>query len=95
MSDVATETAPLEPVSPAGTVLPHAGVAPTYTGLGVVAIRSEEQQAWIFGVNLGGVFVELVRRKLGGIDDDLQEAATPGFKQNRWDLAVKNGLVKP
>ena len=38
---------------------------------------------WYIYANLGSVKWRIAERKLGGLDDDLQEAATPGFKEAR------------
>lgn len=66
--------------SPATPLVHASGVEPVSTGLTLVAYRLADQGAWSFGVDLGGTYVELARKKLGGIDDDLREVATPGYK---------------
>lgn len=54
-----------------------------YTGLTVTARRDADQGRWVFGVEMGGAFIPLADAKLGHVDDELQEAATPGFKLSR------------
>ncbi len=46
-----------------------------FTSLSLSATRSVEQEAYIFYITLDGVQVELMRRKLGGLDTDRRNAA--------------------
>lgn len=46
-----------------------------YSGLPVNVVRDEDAGLYVFGIEMGGVFVPLVYRKLGGIDADLARAA--------------------
>lgn len=46
----------------------------TYEKLQMWASRQEDQGAWVFGVTIDGVDVELLGRKLGGIDSALEAA---------------------
>lgn len=59
------------------------GPQSVYTGLTVEARRLADEGRWVFGVVMGGAFIALTDRKLGGVDDDLREAAQPGFKAAR------------
>lgn len=77
------DTAPDAPTDAPAPVLHASGAEPNFTGLTFSAYRLEDQGVWSFGVTLAGAYVELVRAKLGGVDDDLREAAQPGFKEDR------------
>lgn len=83
MSDVQPEVAPVAP-APEAPVAP-VGPADSFSGLTVNARRSADTGQWIFSVTMGGAEIDLYAKKLGGVDDDLQEAATPGFKKKRAD----------
>lgn len=84
-----TEQSP-EQGPPAAAVAPppaEAGVVYTkYPGLEVTAERRTEGHfgaGWYAYIVVGGVEWVLGWKKLGGMDDDLQEIATPGFKEAR------------
>lgn len=86
-----------EPQEPQAQQDPNAllhasGVQPSFTGLSLNAYRLEDQGCWSFGVVAAGAYCEIYRCKLGGFDDDLREAANPGFKAQRYEDAVKAGL---
>ena len=76
MSDVPAEVTPAAPVEvePAPLKL---------DGLELKAERDPERGRWVLFTEVGGVRWEITERKLGGLDDDLQEIATPGFKEAR------------
>lgn len=54
-----------------------------FDGLTVSVRRNESQNVWEAYVTVGGAEWVVASRRLGGFDDDLQEAATPGFKEKR------------
>jgi len=58
---------------------------PDFDDLVIEAYRLPDQGVWVFGVTMGGAFISLTSKKLGGVDDDLREAAQPGFKKARAD----------
>lgn len=58
----------------------HDGV---WTGVPVEVRRDATAGLYFFGVNIGGAFIAFGQRKLGGVDDDLKEAAYPGFQKQR------------
>lgn len=83
---------PAAPVDPAALAAPAtAPAAPVETavdatsfeGLTVSVRRNDDKSLWEAYVSFGGVDWVIAARKLGGLDDDLQEAATPGFKEKR------------
>lgn len=90
MSEVET------PVSP-----PPAEPVTTYTKYTSVVLTAERQTegnygpGWYLYATIGGVRWNLAHRKLGGFDDDLQEIATPGFKEARAErYARENGKLR-
>lgn len=52
-----------------------------YTSLALKAIRSEEQGAYLFGVELDGAFIVIASRKLGGVDDQIAAAKAIAAEQ--------------
>lgn len=77
--DTSTLDAQTTPVVPQETVVD----ATQFDGLTVSVRRNADKAIWEAYVTLGGVDWVIAARKLGGLDDDLQEAATPGFKEKR------------
>jgi hypothetical protein len=71
--------APTTPVVPQETVVD----ATQFDGLTVSVRRNADKGQWEAYIVVGGVEWTLASRKLGGFDDDLQEAATPGFLEKR------------
>jgi hypothetical protein len=69
---------------PAPVAPPDQAVATTsFDNLTVNVRRNTDKGQWELFVLLGSVEWVFGTRKLGGLDDDLQEAATPGFKEKR------------
>ncbi len=70
--------------APAPVALVDTAVSTTsFEGLTVSVRRNADKGLWEAFVTLNGAEWILGQRKLGGLDDDLQEAATPGFKEKR------------
>lgn len=74
--------------TPAPTPTPEPeGPLTSFEGLTVKARRIPNSDLssgrWELYVEAGGVPWVFASRKLGGFDDDLQEKATPGFKEAR------------
>lgn len=59
------------------------GPQTSFDGLTLHAERDADAGRWRLYVELNGVRWVVAERKLGGLDDDLQEKATPGFKEAR------------
>lgn len=93
MSTPETMAAPAAPVTPPTPPPTPAGPVTVYEGLTLEAHRNGEAGRWEFGVRMGGAFIKLVERKAGGVDDDLREAAEPGFKKNRADAYLTELLT--
>lgn len=58
-------------------------VPESFDDLTLTARRDAGLGLWLLGVEVGGVWWTVASRKLGGLDDDLQEKQTPGFKEAR------------
>lgn len=76
-----SEQTPQTPPAPPPTV--HQDVPTSFDNLTVKAVRDTDAQRWILYTELNGVRWVLAEKKLGGLDDDLQELATPGFREAR------------
>ncbi len=81
---------PEQPEQPLAAAAPEAAVEPAepadpYKGLTLEVRRLADEGRYVFGVVVKGAFVALADKKLGGIDDDIREAAQPGFKKARAD----------
>lgn len=78
------ESTPVPAIAP---LPPPAEATPTatmFTGLGLTAERKTDGPrgpGWYLYALVGGVKWYVDVRKLGGLDEDLQELATPGFKE--------------
>lgn len=79
MSEQVSEPTQAPPVIPAEPT----GIPSTFEGLTLTAKRDAGLGLWLLGVEVGGVWWTVASRKTGGLDDDLQEKATPGFKEAR------------
>lgn len=80
-----SDQVPEQQAPSAADVLPPEQVVSTtlFTDVPVNVRRNDTNGLWEVYVSFGGIDVVIHSRKLGGIDDDLQEAATPGFKEKR------------
>lgn len=81
MSELTAPTTPPTP-PPAEAV----AISGTFENLAVTAQRRPDGKlgpGWYLYATVGGVEWPIAFRGLGGLDDDLQELATPGFKEAR------------
>ena len=88
-------TPPVAPVAPQTTpVVPVETVVSTtqFDGLTVSVRRNADKGLWEAYVVLNGAEWIIAQRKLGGLDDDLQEAATPGFREKRREYYEREVL---
>ena len=86
MSDQYTEQPKPEQEQPKQTAwaqLNAKGDARQLDGRSISLRRDPVQGRYVFGVLVDGAFISFADRKLGGVDDDLKEAALPGFKGER------------
>lgn len=73
-------------------VAPPSGPADSYHGLGIWARRVPDRGVWQFGVSPDGADIVLWEKKLGGVDDDLKEHFSPGFRKQRADTYRREQL---
>lgn len=88
MSDTASETTtpaadPTPPASAPSVPVENAVSATSFKDVPVQVRRNADKNLWEAYLSIGGAEWVIASRKLGGLDDDLQEAATPGFKEKR------------
>lgn len=90
-------TQPPAPPQPPAEAQPQT----SFSGLSLTAERLAEGPngaGWYLMTSVGGVKWFIAYKKLGGLDDDLQELATPGFKEaraNRYASEVGRPRTEP